>query len=209
MKSVDLVLAICSGLSIIGLAFSEILPVWVRVSLVLLGVFCTIVLIKDSYIKNQTDERVCHNSEEIKACMKDIIKAQGKICIMSRDLSWVDEEIEFQLYSKGKHKSVIIFAENETDLTKRLSTNGVKIMYYGHLNFEPKLRFSVIRYNSNNPQVIISDPQNSIRKGGKIKHVIYESGDNRQDRWLASLALDLITLCQEVFESAEKKRIKV
>lgn len=205
MKSVDYIPAICSGFSIIGLALSEILPVWLRVLLVLLGISCTIILAKDSYVKGQSDERICQSNEEIQACMKEIIKTPGKICVMSRDLSWVDEEIELQIIKKGECGSITIFAEHETTLTKHLSNKGVKIMYYGHLHFEPKLRFSVIKYNLSNPQVIIADPQNNIRKGGKIKHVIYESGDNRQDRWLTSLALDLITLCQEVFESAEKK----
>lgn len=135
--------------------------------------------------------------------MKELIKSQGKVCIMSRDLSWVDRDIEKCILEKKN--SIKFFVENEIALTKRLQANGVQVKYYGHLGFEPKTRFTVIRYNRANPQVAIANTQNSIRKKHKYKHVIYETSDSacKQDKWINSLAVDMVTLCDIVFEGSD------
>lgn len=122
---------------------------------------------------------------------------QGKICIMSRDLSWVDCEVRACIVSKAPN--VLIFLEKETNLTNELRDNGVEIMCYGMWNFEPKTRFTIIRYNTNNPQVAIANTQNSIRKKGKIRHTIYQTQrNNGTDEWINSLAIDMIQLCKSV-----------
>lgn len=125
--------------------------------------------------------------------MRKLIKTQGKVCIVSRDLSWVDSSIEVILKKKGN--SLLIFAEKESDLTKRLITNGVNVKYYGDLEYEPKTRFTVLRYNRLNPQVAISNTTNTMRKKDSFKHTIYETNPaNQLDSWINSLAIDLIEL---------------
>lgn len=147
--------------------------------------------------KESDNKLVCESDDEIKEAMKKIIKMQGKICVMSRDLSWVDCEVEACILSKAP--SVLIFAEKETSLTQKLQEKGVDIRYYGDLNFEPKTRFTVIRYNTNSPQVAIANTQNSIRKKGKIRHTIYQTQKNNgTDEWINSLAIDMIQLCKSV-----------
>lgn len=143
------------------------------------------------------NEVVCESDEDIKNTMKQVIKTQGKICIMSRDLSWVDLEMELCITSKAS--SMLIFAEKSTELTKRLSENGVEIKYYDKWQFEPKTRFTIIRYNTRNEQVVIANTQNSIHKKNKIKHTIYQTKKgNRTDEWINSLAIDMIDLCKKV-----------
>ena len=115
---------------------------------------------------------------------------------MSRDLSWVDAEMEACIAEKKDN--ILIFAQKESDLTKRLISKGATVQYYGHLNFEPKTRFTIIRYNSANPQVAIANIQNSVRRKNGFKHVIYETVDCgcQQDKWINSLALDMMELCR-------------
>ena len=146
---------------------------------------------------DETNQLVCQSDDEIKEAMKKIIKMQGKICVMSRDLSWVDCEVKACIISKAPN--VLVFAEKETALTKELQEKGVEIKYYGCWDFEPKTRFTVIRYNTNTPQVAIANTQNSIRKKGKIRHTIYQTQQNNgTDEWINSLAIDMIELCKSV-----------
>lgn len=189
--------------SIVGLSFVSSIPYPLNIGIGVIGIICFILLLIDD-VKSQTDnEKVCHSESEIKAAMKDIIKSQGKVCVMSRDLSWVDKDIERCILEKKN--SVRIFAEKEIELTKRLQDNGVQIKYYGHLKFEPKTRFTVIRYNRENPQVAIANTENTIRKRRKFKHIIYETRDSacKQDKWINSLAVDMVTLCNIVFERSD------
>lgn len=181
--------------SIISLALIEDIPSGISYLIGIVGCISLIFLICDYFKEKQINEIVCSSDYEIKIQMKKIIKMQGKICIMSRDLSWVDAEIETCICSKAN--SVLIFAEKVTDLTERLQKNGVEILYYGGLGFEPKTRFTTIRYNTNNSQVAIANIQNSIRKRGKVKHVIYQTEKGRrEDEWINSLAIDMISLCK-------------
>lgn len=181
--------------SIISLALIENMPSWISYIIGVVGCISLIVLIYDYFKEKKPNEVLCTSDDEIKNQMKRIIKMQGKVCIMSRDLSWVDSEIETCICSKAN--SVLIFAEKETDLTKRLQASGVEILYYGVLGFEPKTRFTMIRYNTYNSQVAIANTQNSIRKKGKVKHIIYQTEKGkREDEWINSLASDMILLCK-------------
>lgn len=168
-----------------------------------LGIFIIAVLVDIALIvyniskEEQINELICESDEEIKSAMKKIIKMQGKVCIMSRDLSWVDAEVEACISFKSA--SMLIFAEKETELTERLKKCGVDLRYYGALGFEPKTRFTIIRYNANNPQVAIANTRNLIRKKGKFKHTIYQTtNESRIDEWINSLAVDMVTLCKLV-----------
>lgn len=186
---------IASFASIISLAFVECMPRLISYSIGIIGCVSLILLVYDHFKSNQSNEVTCTSDDDIKSQMKKIIKMQGKICIMSRDLSWVDSEVEACIYAKAS--SVLIFAEKRTELTKRLESKSVEILYYGGLGFEPKTRFTMIRYNTSNLQVAIANTQNSIRKKGNVKHVIYQTvKGKREDEWINSLASDMILLCK-------------
>lgn len=190
--------------SIISLVFIQQIHIAIRAVVALLGIASAAILLWGDIKSNKENEKVCGSEEEIKAVMKSLVKTQGKIHIMSRDLSWVDSEIEGCI--KDKKGNITLFVEHETELTKRLELYGANIKYYGALGFEPKTRFTVIGYNRNNPQVAIASTQHTIRKPGRFKHVIYEtSGNSSLDRSLTSLAIDMVDLVLKAGETKTQK----
>ena len=191
-----IIVAALNFASILGLVLVKDISLSWRITVLIVGCACIVYLIYDAIKCSQKNEIVCHNDEDIANTMKKLIKTRGKICIMSRDLSWVDAEMEACIAEKKDN--ILIFAQKESNLTKRLISKGASVKYYGHLNFEPKTRFTIIRYNSTNPQVAIANIQNSVRRKNSFKHVIYETIDNgcQQDKWINSLALDMMELCR-------------
>lgn len=196
MKNIKhIITSACTAFSIISLAFSEQMEDWLRYLIFIVGLVCFTLLLIDEIKSNTRNERICKSDEAIEDAMKEIINSHGQICIMSRDLSWVTPEISACL--EAKKDSVLIFAQSENKKTKTLASRGVKVKYYGKLGFEPKTRFTIIRYNKNDPQVAIANMQNSIRKKKQFKHVIYQTSasGNTQDEWINSLAVDMVKLC--------------
>lgn len=208
---VNVISAIGTAASILSLAFiSELLP-GIKYFIIIVGILCLTLLLFGIYKEKknlQINEIICTNDEQIKEEMKNLIKMQGKICIMSRDLTWVDDKIKKCIIEKKS--STLIFAEHETELTKKLEENGVDIRYYGKTGFIPNTRFTVIRYNKSDRQVAIANTKNTLRKKNKMEHTIYmtnEDPNDKRDSWLSSLAYDMISLCEKVSEggNGEKK----
>lgn len=196
----QIIIALCSAASIVGLAFVNNMPFLLRLLIVVVGIICLVILIYDGYKQNLKNETVCKSDEEIKAVMNRLISTRGKICVVSRDLTWVDDEIKKVI--KSKRDSMLIFAQNASQLTEELKKAGVIVKYYGKLHFEPKTRFTVVRYNRQNPQVAISNTQDSVHGKVAFRHTIYETSDSGsyQDAWINSLALDMINLFDKVSE---------
>lgn len=197
--------AICSFgtiSSIISLAFASQLYVGIRILIGIGGVICLCILLYYDYKCAQINERICHTPEEIAEAMKELVKTQGKVCVVSRDLSWVTPEISACILQKKR--DVLIFVQKANDTTSSLVKNGVKIKCYGN-NFEPKTRFTVVRYNRPNLQVAIANTLNTVRKKKNFTHTIYQTGGNNcyQDEWINSLAFDMITLLDSVSEELE------
>lgn len=205
MKSViQIIMALSTGISIVSPIFSKCIPLWFVIVISGLGILCFILLTFDAIKKNHINERICTSEKEIEETMKGIITTQGKICIISRALSWVTPEIMACL--EGKKDNVLIFAQTKNETTQKLLDRGIKVMFYGKFNFEPKSRFTIIRYNKNNPQVAIANSQYSVRRGAKFKHVIYQTSANGdpRDQWINSLAIDMVNLCSLVCAEKEK-----
>lgn len=194
---------ILAFLSILGLLLTDGINIIWSILIALVGIVCIVMLSFDYYKDKQTNKIICTSDEEIKTQMKKIIKTPGKVGIMSRDLSWVDVEVEACI--KEKAKSMLIFAEDPSPLTQRLELAGVEMRYYGVFGFEPKTRFTIIRYNTNKPQVAIANTEHSIRKRGKVKHTIYQtSTQGREDEWINSLTSDMLDLCRKACEKNKK-----
>lgn len=180
--------------SILALAFIKEVPVWIRIILVIIGAIGAADQLREDFRINNENIKICKNQSEIEDAMKDIIRVQGKICIMSRDLSWVNEEIKTMI--KKKRNSVRVFAQAESQLTKELKEYGTEIYYYGGYHFEPKTRFTIIRYNRNDPQVAIAETSSALRKRS-FRHKIYETNNvTLQDKFICSLSLDLMEMCK-------------
>lgn len=192
--------ALGTGASIIGLAFSDHFPSYLKVAFCIIGILGIVYLVIESIKRERVNEIVCTSKAEIKREMQKLINTPDRICIMSRDLSWVDVEVEKDLCRRGS--DILVFAREEIELTKRLKEHRVNVKYYGKSGFEPKTRFTILRYNRNNPQVAIANTQNSVRQGKDVRHIIYETSESggRHDQWINSLALDMIDLCNRTSE---------
>lgn len=201
------IMALGSVASIIGPCFSLNLSVVEKIIVILIGIGCFTYLLIDDILSQRNNEKICKSEKEIKETMQALIKTQGKICIVSRDLSWVDFDIEQAIIKKGEN--IRIYAEHQIALTKRLESNGVEMRYYGDLGFNPRSRFTIIRYNRETRQVAIANTHNTIQRKHKFKHIIYETGGNncKQDKWINSLAMDIIDLC-EIATAGGHKNVK-
>lgn len=185
--------------SIISLALTTQLSLTLRILIGIVGVGCLGFLLYYDYKRAQANERVCHTSKEIEEAMKELVQTQGKVCVISRDLSWVTPEISACIFQKKE--DILIFVQKPNAITLELVKHGVKIKRYGS-RFEPQTRFTVVRYNHPNRQVAIANTLNTVRKKKKFTHTIYQTGGNscRQDAWINSLAFDMITLLDSVSE---------
>ena len=180
--------------SIIGLALLNEIPFLIRIVLLIISSIAAFNLFREDYKKNHENIRLCKSQLEIEEAMKDLVRSQGKICIMSRDLSWVTSDIKNLL--KKKKGNVRIFAQEKRPLTLELESAGVEVYYYGAFQFEPKTRFTIIRYNRPDHQVAIAETSSALKKKW-FQHKIYETKtDDLQDRFICSLSLDLMELCQ-------------
>lgn len=186
--------------SILALGLSETIPTWTRFLIMIVGIYCLVYLIREGTEEARTNQITCHSDNEISDAMKGLIKSQGKILIMSRDLTWVDEEMAGVM--RNKASSITIFAEKPNKVTRQLQEAGVIIKFYGEYGFEPKTRFTAVRYNKTHPQIAIANTENTVRKGKKFEHTIYETSDKggKRDKMLVSLALDMIALGNLVFK---------
>ena len=194
----QVIYAICSAASITSLAFIPELPPWSRVIIFCIGILFLGIILFCDIISKKKKIFVCRSDEAIKKKMLELINIQGKICMLSRDLSWVDGEIEKALVSKNE--SMLIFAQHSTKLTKRLAKNGVKVLLYGNYGYEPKTRFTLVRYNREDPFFVIAKQTRRLGRSIRFEHKMYkaEISNNESDSWLIYLAMDLMELVNKV-----------
>ena len=118
------ILSISSAASILGLALGPGLPTWVRIIITVFGIVCLVFLIISEIKADRINEITCQSEDEIRSAMIKIIKSQGKVCIMSRDLSWVNPEVSDCLkkkkdkglnskYLKGYRDAIELITKND------------------------------------------------------------------------------------------------
>lgn len=200
----DSIFSIGTVASIISLAAFDI-PGWGKWAIVAVGLFCLAYLIYENLIGDRKHLKVCKSKEETREFMFKWIQTEGKVCVMSRDLSWVDPDMENMM---GRKKdSLIVFVQKKTPLTDRLENRGVVIHDYGWLGFEPQSRFTIIRCNRQERQIAIANTKSTLAKKKNYRHTIYQTdirGDMK-DGWIMSLADDLIKLCGEACDKKGQK----
>lgn len=139
----------CSIISL--LAFSKT-PIWVKIIIVVVAIFCLSAMLILGIKNNMKNSIICDSEEKIKVEMKKMLQEQGKIVVMSRSLGWVDDEI---LVATGRKKDrLIVYAEKENDITKKLKDQGVTVRLYGRTGFIPKTRYTIIRYGRNDASIL-------------------------------------------------------
>jgi hypothetical protein len=83
------------------------------------------------------------SEDDVKSYMSAQIKmGAGRTSILSRDLSWVDDDIEKILFELARHSNLTIFMESENAVSARLHSAGAEIFTYKTANF-PITRFII------------------------------------------------------------------
>ena len=116
----QVILSLGTSASIFALASFPGIASLVKWIIAILGFVCLAFLLFYHLKSSQVNERICESEPEIHESMKELIKSQGNICIMSRDLSWVTPEIEECIILKAD--SIQIFAQKATELTHQSAT---------------------------------------------------------------------------------------
>lgn len=194
----EIVMAFATAASILSLAFISEIPLGIRWIIFIIGFICFGIIVKRHIFQVRDQYIECETEEETREYMRRWISSQGKVCVVSRDLSWVDEKVKQQMLKKKE--SLVIFAQNKTGLTEELSEGGVIVRYYGD-KFNPTTRFTVIRYNREDRQIAIATPSTHLARRNAYTHTIYQSGtsnDDTKDKWIVSLAVDLIVALGEL-----------
>jgi len=108
----------------------------------------------------------------------------GRVAIWSRDLSWVDGDVEKLLVEKAKRNELIICLPVKTDLSDRLKNDGAEVYIYG-VNYleDPSARFTIAFYGRDGSKV-------AVGRTKADKHVIEEFGSG--DHPAFYLAHDLV-----------------
>lgn len=183
----------CSIISL--LAFSKT-PIWVKIIIVVVAIFCLSAMLILGIKNNMKNSIICDSEEKIKVEMKKMLQEQGKIVVMSRSLGWVDDEI---LVATGRKKDrLIVYAEKENDITKKLKDQGVTVRLYGRTGFIPKTRYTIIRYGRNDAQVNVAETHSRI-KLHRFQHIIHQTSSAEEyDGYIVSLAIDMVNLMEKV-----------
>ncbi len=126
--------------------------------------------------------------------MKKWVKIKGVVKILSRDLSWVNDEIIESFAKKGADLHLYVMSENRVVKKIREKNPYCKIYFYGEYGFEPDSRYTIIRANRDSRQIAITlKEQNSYTR---LHHEIYISKGNAYDKKMLGLANDLMK-CME------------
>lgn len=203
-KTTSVISCIASFASILSLAFIEGIHLYARIAITCFSFLCMFFLLYSAIRNSVRNERICKNTKEINAAMRELVGSEGQVCVVSGSLSWVDEDTEKIIIEKKD--SILIFIENESVLSEKLINQGVRIKYYGSYNLKLRSRFTVIRYNRDNPQVAIATTTNSIWRKSSIRHIIYQTDDESfcYDHWINSLSVDMIEILNIICERGRK-----
>lgn len=174
--------------SFVSLLFIECEWQWAKIILLVLLVililvsFCVLILRKDGV--------TCKSKQEIEKFMKDWIGTDGVVEVLSRDLSWVDDEMAYFLASKGK--DLHLYVDEETSITQKIKNVNAEcnIHFYSKSGFTPMSRFTIIRANKDERQIAIAIKEEKGYK--KLRHCIYISKGSQIDKKMLALANDLL-----------------
>lgn len=135
--------AIVSDVSLQSTIFAQKLPLGAKILIVLLGITGIAYLSHQTIADNRITETVLSSDEEIQERIKEIAKTQSEICISSKDLSWMNEEIESIIADNAAN--ILLFVRSETAETRKLAGKGVRVKYYGETGFTPTTRFTLVQ----------------------------------------------------------------
>lgn len=109
---------------------------------------------------------------DMKAYMNDWIKMAGRTSILSRDLSWVDIDMERILTELAVHSNLTIFMERENLVSMRLRSAGAEIFTYESATF-PSARFAITNEGRSDARVALG----AKNRNGHLEVREYAVGD--------------------------------
>lgn len=192
---VQIIGLVADFVTIIAFAFTD-LDIWLKIVAIIFMLISAsgfiFLLLKNRFI------RVCKNNKQIHTFMSDWISTPGVVKIMSRDLSWVDDDILDIFAEKGK--DLLVFAESESDTVKKIRkiNPDCRIIIYGKYGFSLGTRYTIIHANKDSRQIAIT-LASEIDSKMKIRHEVYVSkSDEKVDKKLIGLAMDLMNYMESV-----------
>lgn len=176
-----------------------------KIVLLIVGILGTLVLGYVLFIMQNDNYKKCKSKEEVNQFMKEWIKTDGVVEVLSRDLSWVDTEMQTIFAEKGE--DLYLFVEKETEKTKRLigRVPQSNIIYYSDYGFQPKSRFTFIHANKDNRQMAIAIKEEETPK--RFNHEIYILNDSQFDKKMMVLAKDLLDLLKCIRNRENDKKV--
>lgn len=137
---------------------------------------------------------------EIQRYMIAWIKSGGRTTILTRDMSWLNEEARDELTKKAKTGDLTILAQEpgKGDI-QDLARQGAQVYYYGMKGFVPQSRFTIINDSKLGACVLIGRPDNQ-------NHVIEKYSDPMSP--VVSLAKDLAGYVKKSQKKPKKKSLR-
>lgn len=169
-----------------------------KIIIIFICVVFILYCICDYFINRPFRRFSLNKKQDINKFLVDKIKKTGSVAIFSRDFTWVEKNTEqyILLKDKAKRGELFIFLENETDISKDLSSNGATVKVYKKYirkGFEPKSRFTILNYKGTGKTTLIGASDDE-------KHTIYtlKSKDNTELHTLVEEYVKLLDLvCAE------------
>jgi hypothetical protein len=166
-------------LSILGLYFSifpitEPRPVWHWV-VIAFGIAVSLYLCGSEILEHRRNAaRIYKSQPKINRYMQDWLSSGGRAVIFSRDMSWAEDSITYELLKrKAEAGELTVCVERSMPLIERLEKAGAKVTIYGQLDFVPRSRFTIIDFEKEGARVAV---------GAKINghHTIqeYQNGEH-------------------------------
>lgn len=99
--------------------------------------------------------QVLRTDADVKSFMRSRMSLPGRTVLLSRDISWVDAEMEIMLGELAGRGNLSIFMEKENVLGARMRNAGADIHYYEHFRFLPATRFAITNEGRADARVVM------------------------------------------------------
>jgi len=119
---------------------------------------------------------------KINEYMYNWIDRGGVVAILSRNMSWVDNErIRDLLRLKAKSNELLLCLPHEIKLSQELGQLGAKVYTFSELQYTPQSRFTIINKDRMDAQVAVGlsrGPRHSIEEVSQGEHPIFSIADD-------------------------------
>lgn len=156
-----------------------------------------VILVVDvtSWWKNR--QRKYETEEEINEYMQALLRRGGSANIFACNLTWVTQGVrEFMVNQARGNRVLKLYVPRHNAITRDLAANGVRVITYESLGYEPEARFTLV-----NPE----EPGSSLLAVGKgtVPNFIIEEFTDRDHARMISITRDLFHILDRVTDEEE------